>query len=123
MSEKILIIDDAVNLLEELCDILVMEGYDVHAARDAYQGMNMIKNIHPDLVITDLHMPQMDGYNLIANLKSAGEFKDIPIIVLSGNEQQLDIKKAFELKADLYIKKPSSAEELVISIRSLLGPK
>jgi len=120
-KKKILVIDDTLKLLEELRDLLVMEGYEVVTATDAYVGMSMVAKENPDLIITDLNMPEMHGFDLITKLKSLRISEHIPIIVLSGDEGDEIVKRAFNLKADLFIKKPSSADELLTSVASALN--
>ncbi len=119
--KKILVIDDTLKLLEELRDLLLMEGYEVVTASDAYAGMSMVAKENPDLIITDLNMPEMHGFDLITKLKSLKISEHIPIIVLSGDEGDEIVKRAFNLKADLFIKKPSSADELLTSVASALS--
>ncbi|MEP2772752.1 MAG: response regulator [Fulvivirga sp.] len=120
-KKKILVIDDTLKLLEELRDLLVMEGYEVVTATDAYVGMSMVAKENPDLIITDLNMPEMHGFDLITKLKSLRISEHIPIIVLSGDEGDEIVRRAFNLKADLFIKKPSSADELLTSVERALS--
>lgn len=120
-GKKILVIDDTLKLLEELRDILAMEGFDVITATDAYSGMTKVAKEKPDLIITDLNMPEMHGFDLITKLKSLQKSEHIPIIVLSGDEDDAVVKRAFNLKADLFIKKPCSVDELLTSIERALS--
>lgn len=120
-GKKILVIDDTLKLLEELQDLLTMEGYEVVTATDAYSGMSKVAKERPDLIITDLNMPEMHGFDLITKLKSLRKSEHIPIIVLSGDEGDDVVRRAFNLKADLFIKKPSSADELLTSVERALS--
>lgn len=120
-GKKILVIDDTLKLLEELQDLLTMEGYEVVTATDAYSGMSKVAKEQPDLIITDLNMPEMHGFDLITKLKSLRKSEHIPIIVLSGDEGDDVVRRAFNLKADLFIKKPSSADELLTSVERALS--
>ena len=123
MRYKILIIDDTIPLLEEITDILKMEGYDVETANDAYGGMQKVATTSPDLIITDVLMPEINGFQLVEKLKSIDKHKDIPIIILSAQASKENMNKAKEISANLFLKKPCSADELIFSIESLLNQK
>ncbi|UII22370.1 response regulator [Fulvivirga ligni] len=123
MKYKILIIDDTIPLLEEITDILKMEGYDVETANDAYGGMQKVATTSPDLIITDVLMPEINGFQLVEKLKSIDKHKDIPIIILSAQASKENMNKAKEISANLFLKKPCSADELIFSIESLLNQK
>lgn len=116
---KVLLIDDTLSLLEEIKDILIMEGHEVSTASNGYDGLEKISKLRPDLIITDLVMPEMDGYQLIKKIKSLPKFKDIPVIVLSAQAAKENKDKAFALKADKYLTKPCSIEELVGAINEV----
>lgn len=118
--KRILIIDDTLHLLEEISDILRMEGYEVFTAYDAYDGMRKISTTNPNLIITDLLMPEMDGYELISKIRSIDKHQFTPIIVLSAQAARENIERAKELKADMYLRKPCTADELLSSIEKLL---
>ncbi|UII28237.1 response regulator [Fulvivirga maritima] len=121
MKNRILIIDDTIPLLEEITDILKMEEYEVETASDAYEGMRKVATTSPDLIITDVLMPEINGFQFIEKIKSLDKHKHIPIIVLSAQASKENLDKAKEVKADLYLKKPCSADELIYSIESLLN--
>ncbi|MDX1627636.1 MAG: response regulator [Fulvivirga sp.] len=70
MKGKIVVIDDTESLLEEVSDLLKMEGYEVFTASNAYKGLTLVNDFAPDVIITDLNMPEMDGFKLISKLKS-----------------------------------------------------
>lgn len=116
---KILLIDDTLSLLEEIKDILTMEGHEVHTASNGYDGLEKISKLMPDLVITDLIMPEMDGYQLIQKIKSLSKFKDTPVIVLSAQASKDNKDKAFTLNADKYLTKPCSIDHLLTAINEV----
>lgn len=113
---KILIVDDTLALLEEISEILVMEGYDVITASDGQNGLEKISKEKPDVVITDLVMPEVDGYFLIQKVRSLKSYSDTPIIVLSAQAAKENVEKAYHLRADKYLKKPCSINELLAAI-------
>jgi DNA-binding response OmpR family regulator len=118
--KKILIVDDTLQILEELRDILMMEGYEVTIATGAYLGIAQALVTKPDLIITDIIMPEMDGFGFISNIKTIDESRFTPIIVLSSKSGKEDIQRALFLCADIYLKKPCSADELIGSVDYLL---
>lgn len=116
---KILLIDDTLSLLNEIKDILVMEGHEVSTASNGYEGLEKIGKLIPDLIITDIVMPEMDGYQLIQKIKSLSKFKDIPVIVLSAQAARENKDKAFTLQAEKYLTKPCSIDELINAINEV----
>jgi CheY-like chemotaxis protein len=117
---KILLIDDTTEFRDEIKDILLMEGYKVSTASNGYNGIEAAIDFLPDLIVTDLDMPEMDGYGLISMIKTNAQLKNIPILVLSANVEKEFIRKAILLKADCFITKPCSANELIESIDNML---
>lgn len=118
--KKILVIDDTLHLLEEISDLLQMEGYEVITAYDAYEGMRKIGTAYPDLIITDILMPEMDGFELISKIRSIDKHQTTPIIVLSAQAAKETEERVKELKADVYLRKPCTADQLITSIEKLL---
>ena len=116
---KVLLIDDTLSLLDEIKDILMMEGHDVVTAPDGYAGLQKLSTTEPDIVITDLIMPEMSGYELIEKIKSIDKFKSIPIIVLSAQAAKENKNRAYALSADKYLTKPCSATELIDTIEEI----
>lgn len=117
---KIIVIDDTLHLLEEITDLLGMEGYEVFTAHDAVDGMKKIETYNPDLIITDILMPEVDGFALISMLRSKEAYRDTPIIVLSAGAAKENEKRALSLEANAYISKPCSANELLSSIQKFI---
>ena len=118
--KKILIIDDNALIINEVKDILIMEGYQVLTAPNALEGIELAIQFKPHLIITDINMPKMDGYGLISILKTHAESRNIPIIVMSSYYSNEHVRKALLLEADLYLKKPCGVDELIISADLLL---
>jgi DNA-binding response OmpR family regulator len=117
---KILLIDDTTDFRDEMKDILTMEGYEVSTASNGYMGIEVAIDVLTDLIVTDLTMPEMDGYGLISMVNANSQVKNIPILVLSAKIEKECIQKAILLKADSYLTKPCSADELIESIGMLL---
>ncbi len=118
--KKILLVEDTAHLAEEVADILKMEGFEVRVATNGIHGLELISEAKPDLIITDLLMPGMDGFEFIRNVRSQPDLKSIPIVVLSAKTAQSDRISVIEAGADSFIQKPCKAHELIASINSLL---
>ncbi|MEJ2598331.1 MAG: response regulator transcription factor [Anaerolineales bacterium] len=109
MTEKILIIDDDEDLTQMLVGRLSYRGYEVYAANNGLDGLRLAYRYHPDLVILDLMMPEMDVFEVCSRLR---ELSDVPILILSAKDADDDVIKGFQLGADDYISKPFRVWEL-----------
>ncbi|TRX51865.1 response regulator [Fulvivirga sp. M361] len=116
MKKKILVIDDKPGLLEELEDILVMEGYEVFIACNLLQGIKQLHNKSPDLIITDFMLSYRSGNDPVEDINALKADKNIPIILLSGNTDKESINKAKQVSVDHFLKKPSSSNQLVKTV-------
>ncbi len=117
---KILVVDDKQSLSELVAQFLG-QSYQVNTTENGMDAMTWLQegNI-PDLIITDLEMPEMDGFELIRQVKRSGLFSDIPIIVLSCRDNSVDRVECLRLGADDYMVKPFNPEELLIRVDKLL---
>jgi two-component system alkaline phosphatase synthesis response regulator PhoP len=118
---KILVVDDEVYIVHILDFSLGMEGYEVVTALDGEQGLEKAFAERPDLIVLDIMMPKLDGYETCKMLKSDERTKDIPVILLSAKGRNIDQKVGFEIGADDYIVKPFSPRKLVERINTILG--
>jgi DNA-binding response OmpR family regulator len=117
---KILVVDDEVYIVHILDFSLRMEGYEVVTALDGEQALEKVESEHPDLVVLDIMMPKLDGYDTCKRLKANAETRDIPIILLSAKGRNVDQRMGFEAGANDYITKPFSPRKLVEKINSML---
>lgn len=119
--KKILVVDDKPTISNLLVQFL-SDKYSVETREDGIEALTYLQqgNI-PDLVITDLQMPNMDGTELIQRMKESGYFKDIPIIVLSSKDSSGDRVQCLKLGAEDYVMKPFNPEELSIRIEKILS--
>jgi len=118
--KKILVVDDKLSISKLIVQFL-SKSFDVELREDGLQAMAWLQNGNiPDLILTDLQMPNMDGLELIQGVKESGYFKDIPVIVLSSRESSNDRVECLKLGADDYIMKPFNPEELLIRIERVL---
>jgi len=122
MSKVILFIEDESALHKTLGKVLEDEGYQVNSALDGAAGLNLAKTLNPDIILLDLILPKIHGFEVLRKLKEAEETKEIPVIVLTNLESMGDIEKALELGATTYLVKASySLKEVVEKIKGVLG--
>jgi DNA-binding response OmpR family regulator len=120
MSKRVLIVDDSRHLADSICDLLLMSGYEVSIATNGESGIEMLKTSKPDLIITDMVMPKMNGIDFIAYVRSSVEFKDIPIIMLTAQVEPENRAAAENAGANVFMVKPFKESQLLGSIDSLL---
>lgn len=116
-ESRILVIDDDSDISELLTIILKPQGFGVYRACDGKEGLKKAYEVHPDLVILDVVMPEIDGWDVCTRLR---ELTDVPILMLTARSAESDVLRAFSLGADDYMKKPFSKGELEARIRALL---
>jgi DNA-binding response OmpR family regulator len=113
----ILAADDDPQLLRLITRNLQLEGYDVLAASDGLQALELIENNSPDLVLLDVMMPRMDGFTVCYRVR---EFSSVPIIIVTARGQDQDKVRGLDLGADDYLTKPFSVDELLARVRAVL---
>ncbi|MEK7347973.1 MAG: response regulator [Candidatus Eisenbacteria bacterium] len=118
---RILVVDDEIYIVHILDFSLGMEGYEVLTALDGEQALERLKNDKPDLIVLDIMMPKVDGYEVCRAIKANPETQHIPVILLSAKGRNVDQKMGFDVGADDYITKPFSPRKLVERINALLG--
>ena len=116
-SEKILIIEDEENILEAVKYTLTQEGYDVFTSVDGEEGLEKAQEIKPDLVLLDVMLPKMDGFEVCRILRKDLE---MPVFMISAKAEEIDRVVGLEMGADDYITKPFSMRELVVRVRNSL---
>ncbi|MBI5042301.1 MAG: hybrid sensor histidine kinase/response regulator, partial [Nitrospirae bacterium] len=117
---KVIIVDDSISIRKYVSHFLTRAGYEVEVASDGFEALNKIGQIKVDLIVTDLEMPVMHGYELIAELKRVPDLSKIPIIVLTSRAGEKHRQKAFEMGAQEYVVKPFEEDVLIESIKKLL---
>lgn len=117
--ETILIIDDDIEMRDVLFDLLSLDGYEVLLAADGDAGIETFRNAMPDVVITDLQMPNTDGIEVIIELRR--EFPDLPIIIMTGTSDDTLTEDENIKYADVMLQKPFGVDELLSSLDGLLG--
>lgn len=120
-SKKILLIEDEPDILKTTAIFLETEGFEVISAVDGMEGLEKARNMGPDLIITDIMLPKLDGYKLCRMLKFDEKYKNIPIIFFTARAQVADEELGKEVCADAYIKKPSDPKLLIEKVKEILG--
>ncbi len=113
---KILVCDDEALIRDVIKEYLLLEGYEVKEAEDGRIAINLIKEEDFDLIIMDIMMPKLDGYQSVKEIK---KIKDIPVLMLSARAEEFDKLLGFELGIDDYVTKPFSPKELVARIKAI----
>jgi class 3 adenylate cyclase len=120
MSSRILVVDDTPANLQALSATLKEKGYQVSVATNGKQALEAVGRVRPDLILLDVMMPEMDGFEACRRLKSSEATSDIPIIFLTARTETEDIVKGFELGAVDYVPKPFNAHELLARVNTHL---
>lgn len=120
MAKQLLVVDDDASLLLAVSDTLRAEGYEVVTARRGAEAMVRVAEALPDLIISDIRMPGMDGYALVRNLRSSPRTRLVPIIFLTAKDETTDRIAGFRTGVDAYVTKPFETEELVAIVKSIL---
>ena len=121
MAEKILAVDDEVDILQLIEMTLISDGFEVVTASNGIEALEKARIHMPDLILLDLMMPEMDGFEVIENLKQAPEMRDIPVVMLTARAQAHERIEGLSAGADDYIVKPFELEELRLRIESILA--
>lgn len=123
MPRRILVVDDDPVMIQFVVLRLEHAGYEVLTAADGQQGLRQAKELKPDLMVLDLAMPVMHGYEVCKAIRSDQAMAGLKIIVTSGKSYPSDIKTAKNVGADRYLVKPYPVQTLLTAIEELLGPQ
>ncbi|RMG67965.1 MAG: response regulator [Bacteroidetes bacterium] len=117
---RILIIEDEPSIRETLCDLLELEGFEVVVAVDGKDGVVKAIDHDPDLIVCDIMMPEMDGFEVVRTIRKARAGSLMPIIFLSARTSHADIRQGMNLGADDFLTKPFENDELIATIEARL---
>ncbi|HYQ48082.1 MAG TPA: response regulator [Thermodesulfovibrionales bacterium] len=118
---KILIIDDEPQIVRALELLMQREGFEIRSAGDGIEALHAIEDAAPDLILLDLMMPRMDGFELCQKIRSNPAWKNMIIVILTAKGRDIEREKGMALGADHYVTKPFSTREVVQLIKSALG--
>jgi DNA-binding response OmpR family regulator len=120
--KRILCVEDEQEMIDLIRLILGRRGFDVKGAAGGTEGLRMVREQLPDLVLLDLMMPDMDGWEVYQQMKADDKTRNIPVIVVTAKAQNIDRVLAMHIaKVDDYITKPFSPQELLMSVERVLG--
>lgn len=120
MLKRLLVVDDEPNLLTAIAAVLRGKGFEVTTARNGKDALLQIARGLPDLIVSDVRMPVMDGYRLARQLRAAPHTKLIPIVFLTAKDETEDRIEGFQSGVDVYLTKPFEPDELVAVIQNIL---
>lgn len=119
--KRLLVIDDEPNLLRAVAVCLRAEGYEVSTARSGAEALRRLAESVPDLIVSDIRMPSMDGYQLARQIRSSSRTALVPIVFLTAKDETSDRIEGFRAGVDAYLVKPFEPDELVAVIKSILN--
>lgn len=117
---RVLVVDDEPNILMSLEFLMKKKGYEVFIARNGAEAMELTRRELPDVILLDIMMPEVDGYEVCELVKTDSRLQHIRVIFLTAKSKESDIEKGYQLGADLYITKPFSTRELMERIGDFL---
>lgn len=120
-KKRILIIEDETTLQRALSEFLTAEGFEVLSALDGEEGLGMVREKNPDLVLLDIILPKKDGYEVLAEIKKDEKTTKIPVVLLTNLEAAEDVQRAFDSGATTYLVKSNyKLEDIVKKIKEIL---
>lgn len=121
MAKKILFVEDEPHLQKAVGEVLKQEGFEIFAALDGEEGLKLARKEKPDLILLDLILPKKDGFEVLKELKTDKELKDISVIILTNLEGTGDVEKALNLGATTYLVKANyELEDIVAKVKEFL---
>ncbi len=118
---RILAVDDEPNIVRLIQVNLERHGYTVETANNGAQALAKIKASRPDLLVSDVMMPEMDGFELLANIRRDPTLTDLPVIMLTAKAQDKDVMTGYQYGADMYLTKPFNPQELLQFVKRILA--
>jgi two-component system response regulator MtrA len=120
-SRLVLVADDEDDILRLVTTVIERSGHEVVSVRDGVQALAAVRTRRPDLVVLDISMPEMDGLEVLRRLRADAETSELPVLLLSAQAQEADVRRGFLTGASAYVKKPFSPRELAQRVDELLG--
>jgi DNA-binding NarL/FixJ family response regulator len=121
MSKRLLVVDDEPNLLRAVAACLKAEDYEVSTARSGHEALMQLAEAVPDLIISDIRMPGMDGYKLARQLRGSPRTALVPIVFLTAKDETADRIEGFRAGIDAYLTKPFEPDELIAVVNGILS--
>ena len=121
MSKKILIVDDEPNIVASLEFLMRQKGYAVRVAGTGEEALAAVGEFAPDLILLDVMMPRMSGYDLCQKVRENPDWSAIRIVMLSAKGREVEVTKGMAVGADAYVTKPFSTKDLIAKVDEMLG--
>lgn len=116
---KVLLVEDEQTLAIIIKDTLEGQGFLIHTAADGEEGLRLFFDLHPDVLVADVMMPRMDGFEMVRRIRQTD--RHTPVLFLTARSAVNDVVEGFELGANDYLKKPFGMQELIVRIKALMG--
>lgn len=123
MAKKILIVDDEINIVIALEFLMEQAGYNTEVAYNGLDALTMANDFAPDLILLDVMMPKMNGYDVCQRIRQEPNGKQPKIVMLTAKGREAEVAKGLALGADTYVTKPFSTRDLVSNVQRLLGER
>lgn len=121
MAYKILVVDDEEDVVENLSKRLLREGYEVFVAFDGEEALISVKENNPDIILLDLMLPKLNGFDVLKEVKEKHSDKWRPTIIVSAKTELESVKDCYNLEADHYLTKPCSMESILQGIETMIS--
>ncbi len=121
MTKKILIVDDEINIVISMEFLIKQAGYELEIARNGEEALEKVAAFEPDLILLDVMMPKINGFEVCRRVRKNPDWQGIKIIMLTAKGREVEVAKGLALGVDTYIIKPFSTKELMAEIKHILG--
>ncbi|OGX24694.1 MAG: hypothetical protein A3J51_06055 [Omnitrophica WOR_2 bacterium RIFCSPHIGHO2_02_FULL_45_21] len=121
MAYKLLVVDDNKDIVDTLQRRLTKEGYEVSVAYDGEEALQKVKEADPDIILLDLMMPKLNGFEVLKEVREKFKHKWRPIIIISARDELESMQKCYSMEADHYLTKPCSIENILQGIRTMIS--
>jgi DNA-binding response OmpR family regulator len=121
MAKKVLIVDDEENIVISIEFLIDQAGYEIDIARDGEEALNKVVSFNPDLILLDIMMPKINGFEVCRRIRENPQFDSTKIIMLSAKGREVEVAKGLALGANSYIIKPFSTKELMAEVNHILS--
>lgn len=120
MGKRVLLVEDERNIVESLTFVLTREGYEVHHALDGETGLSEAQRLLPDVMILDLMLPKISGYDVLKKIRADGMNRELPVLMLTAKGQAHDRRSAEELGVNGFITKPFANSDVILEVARLI---
>ena len=121
MAHRILVVDDEKDIVESIQKRLLHEGFEVSIAFDGEEALFKVKDDNPDIVLLDLNMPKLNGFDVLKQIREKYNKKWIPVIIVSAKTDLDSVKQSYGMEADHYLTKPCTMENILRGIRTMIS--